>query len=71
MAEMRQVKCPKCQKMLCKVDGNAEIKCTRQYCKAIIHYDYESDKATVVRVERPKYSEKMKNRPTSSGKTFS
>lgn len=70
MQEMKEIKCPICQKVLCKAKGYTEIKCSRQGCKAIVRYDPATGSTSVVKEEKPVYSQKIQGRTTSSGMRF-
>lgn len=67
---LTEVRCPKCNRMLCNVDGGyVEVKCSR--CKSLISYNSETN---VVR-NKGSFSmtedyQSMKNRVTSSGHRF-
>jgi phage FluMu protein Com len=57
----KTVRCPNCGKKLAEVRGDAEIKCTRAGCKAIVYFHYDEDETKHV-IEKP--------RSESSGKRF-
>jgi phage FluMu protein Com len=61
MSKMIDIRCPICDRLLAKTDGNLEIKCPKAGCRAIVRYNKETG-------EIKAYKEPA--RDTSSGKRF-
>ena len=59
--KMKEIRCPLCDKKLCKTNGDLEIKCTRRECGVIVVYKVDTEKFVTY---------KEPNIETNSGKRF-
>lgn len=49
---MREIRCPKCKKLLGKFRGQGEIKCPRAGCGTLFTFDTEKDEIKILRASR-------------------